>query len=196
MNTKALTYLPGTRVNLRILHEDDVEDLMEIAHSPLARGNTLQRAPKTLEAQRAFIKDSNSGNRFPINMTFGIEHIESEKLIGVMSLVKIDWISRTASTASLIGKKENTGKGYGTEAKLLLLNYAFGTLCMRIIYSSTTGSNQLSSKSLTKCGYKEVARLKDKCFANGEYHDEVLYECAREDFNLASSKYKEMTEEK
>src|SRR5688572_9948884 len=50
---------------------------------------------------------------------------ETGELIGETGLFSIDWIARTAESASWLYRAADRGKGYGSEAKLLLLDYAF-----------------------------------------------------------------------
>jgi RimJ/RimL family protein N-acetyltransferase len=177
----SLMFLFGERVNLRALTEEDAPILQEIVHSKLARTNTLQRTPKTIDEEISFIQRSSGGN-YPTGLAFGIHHKEDDKLIGTMGISQIDWISRTATTGSLIGYQEYVGKGLGTEAKILLLEYAFDVLNLRIIYSDVIDYNNHSSGSLKKCGYVELYRLKEKHYRNGNYNDAIVYQCTRETF--------------
>ena len=184
-----LIFLKGERVALRTLIEDDASTLLEIVHSDLARFNTLQLTPKTIDDEIAFIRSSRSGGKFPTNLVFGIHYLKEDRLIGTMGVGKIDWVSRTATTGSLIGYEELVGVGLGSEAKMMLLDYAFNTLNLRLIDSEAWAFNGRSNGSLKKCGYQELFRLKGKVFKAGEYHDAVVYECTRESFEEARKNY-------
>jgi RimJ/RimL family protein N-acetyltransferase len=53
---------------------------------------------------------------------------ETGELLGETGLYSIDWIARAAESGSWLYRAADRGKGYGTEAKLLLLEYAFERL--------------------------------------------------------------------
>jgi RimJ/RimL family protein N-acetyltransferase len=96
-------------------------------------------------------------------------------LIGTMGLNDISWTSRTATTGTVLGEKEYWGKGYGTEAKMLLLDFAFNALGLRAIMSKVLATNGRSLAYGNKCGYEEVARIPLWLRRqNGEYCDEVI----------------------
>ena len=100
----------------------------------------------------------------------GIVVRESNTLIGTIGLHGINWQSRTATTGAMIGEKAYWGKGYGTEAKMLLLDFAFNTLDLNIIQSHALASNERSIAYSKKCGYEEVARIPD-------WHRRLTGEC-------------------
>ena len=63
-----------------------------------------------------------------------------EKLIGLVSLLDIDHINKSAEFHIMIGEKSYFDKGYGTEATKLMLNHAFNNLNLnqiKLIYIST-----------------------------------------------------------
>lgn len=93
--------------------------------------------------------------------------------IGTMGLHGIDFKHRRATTGALIGNKAYWGKGYGSEAKMLLLDYAFNELGLHKICSSVIAFNERSIRYSLKCGYQEEARLRSHHFAKGKYWDEV-----------------------
>lgn len=111
-----------------------------------------------------------------------IEKKDEEGPIGTMGLHRINWIDRTTSTGSFIGDEENRSKGYGTDAKMQLLNYAFTTLGLRVIRSGVIANNERSARALLKQGYTEVGRIPEWFFRNGAYHDERIFVLTPEAF--------------
>ena len=79
---------------------------------------------------------------------------ETNELIGLGSIVDIDWINRSAHCPSMIGDKKYWSKGYGSEARLLLLDYAFSERGFNRIWACILESNIASQKMCKKCGYK------------------------------------------
>jgi RimJ/RimL family protein N-acetyltransferase len=81
---------------------------------------------------------------------------ESGEIIGEVGLYDIDWIARHGETGSWIYKTEHRGSGYGTEAKLLLLEYAFERLGMNMLWSWVKEANPRSQAALRKQGYRDA----------------------------------------
>lgn len=104
------------------------------------------------------------------------------KPIGSMGIHRINWKDRVASTGAVIGDKAYWGKGYGSEAKMLLLNYAFNTLNLRKICSGCVSFNTRSEAYSKKCGYKREGVFKKHIFRNGRYWDHVNLAVFKEDW--------------
>ncbi|MEY2640878.1 MAG: hypothetical protein RL150_271 [Candidatus Parcubacteria bacterium] len=174
-----LTFRTGFRVRLRLLTADDAVTLTTWMNDPETTQYITQYLPKTLEAEHAWIELLYKNDK---DIVFGIEHIEDDTLIGVIGLHHIQYRHGTASTGATIGSKDHLGKGYGSEAKMLLLKYAFDTLNLRKIGARVYAFNGRSLRYQEKCGYRVEGVLKEQHFINGEYHDEVLLAVRREDW--------------
>lgn len=112
-------------------------------------------------------------------------------LIGLTSLKVESWVNRTAVTGTVIGVAEARGKGYGTEAKMLLLGHAFRRLNLRKVYSNVYAPNEASLRCQKRCGYVEEGRFKDDVFLNGQYHDVITLAAWRETFEAAEKEWLE-----
>lgn len=64
-------------------------------------------------------------NLLKSSSNFAIVKTEDDTLIGNCGLDKVDHISRKATIGIFIGDKDNRGKGYGSEALKLLLDFGF-----------------------------------------------------------------------
>jgi RimJ/RimL family protein N-acetyltransferase len=115
----------------------------------------------------------------------------SWKPIGSMGLHHMDLFQKTATTGAVIGESEYLSGGYGSEAKLLLLRYAFDWLNMRIILSKVYGSNGRSLAYSERCGYKVVGRIPKYRWHAGCYEDEITMAVTRERFEVIWSFYQE-----
>ena len=104
-------------------------------------------------------------------------------LIGTIGLHNINWKDRTATSGCCIGLKEHWENGYGTEAKMLLLRYAFYDLNLRKINSHVFSNNPRSLAFQEKCGGKIEGRMKEQIYKDGEYVDQVFFGIFKEDFD-------------
>lgn len=129
-----------------------------------------------------------SFNKTPENILFTV-CLNSGEQIGCMGLHQINWKDRRATSGAFIGKKSLWGKGYGTDAKMALLDYAFNALNLHKICSTVIDYNERSLRYSLHCGYKEEGRLIKHIFKKGEYRDEILLGLFREDWEPYWNKY-------
>lgn len=95
---------------------------------------------------------------------------DKEHLIGNCS-VAINWRSKLGHLGITIGEKNNWGKGYGTEAMQLLLNYCFQTLNMHKVELTVYDFNIRAFKSYVKIGFKKEGNHRKSHYVNGKYVD-------------------------
>ena len=119
-----------------------------------------------------------SGYRFDIVLR------DSDDLIGHISLHDIDHLHRHAFMGIVIGEDEHRGRGYGTEAARLILDYGFNTLNLHNIMLSVHADNHAGISSFKKAGFKDAGRRRDWIFKNGEYHDVLYMDILATEFNL------------
>jgi RimJ/RimL family protein N-acetyltransferase len=189
--TKRVFFRKGTHVGLALLEEADMHFCVAALNDESVTRNLLRRFPLTHAEEREWIL--NLHKRSGTDQVFGIALIDTGELLGTMGLHRIDWISRTATTAAWIASPEHQGKGFGSEAKMLLLEYAFNTLGLRKINSHVLAPNKRSRKYNERCGYRIEASLKHQVFVRGKYVDELCMALFEEDFPPLWKKYCEST---
>ena len=106
-------------------------------------------------------------------VVFAIDTLDGRH-IGMTGLHRISHFDGTAVTGTMIGDKRYWGRGYGTDAKMLLLWYAFRVLNLRRINSHVICFNKRSLGCQLKCGYKIEGVKKREVYKNGRYHDLVM----------------------
>jgi len=181
-----LVFLKGKKTILRPLRKaTDFEPCWRWVNDPEVNQYLLIYFPLTEKKEKEwFDKLANDPNE----IVLGIETLEG-KLIGTMGLHRLNSKDQTAATGALIGEKEYWSKGYGTDAKMALLNYAFNTLNLRKINSSVYAYNKRSLQYNLKCGYKIEGVRKKQIFRNGKYHDEIIIAVFKEDWLPIWRKY-------
>lgn len=79
-----------------------------------------------------------------------------ERVVGEIQLKYID-LAKSQATLSIILRDDSVkGKGYGTEAEQLIINYAFNDLNLNKILADTTLRNVRSKHILRKLGFKHI----------------------------------------
>jgi RimJ/RimL family protein N-acetyltransferase len=92
------------------------------------------------------------------------------EMIGATGLINPDLVGGVAETATDIWKAEHRNKGVGTEAKHLLLEYAFDRLQLHMVYAWVSEFNNRSAAALRKQGYRDAGYV-----AWSAYHGTELY---------------------
>ena len=101
----------------------------------------------------------------PTALRFAIVDRSTDEVIGINGLLDINWVTKTAETTSELFQPKYRGAGFGTEAKHLLLEYAFDTLGMHAIYAYVAETNPRSAAAVRKQGYRDAGYLAWDAFA-------------------------------
>ncbi|QDX92496.1 N-acetyltransferase [Brevibacillus laterosporus] len=96
---------------------------------------------------------------------------ESETPIGIVSLIQIDYKNRNAECIIDIGEKAYWGKGYGTEALRLLLDYAFLELNLHRVSLRVFSFNKKAIALYERMGFKHEGISREYIFRDGKWSD-------------------------
>jgi len=163
--------IQGERLYLSPMNKDDVE----IFTKWLNDKETTKYLPHyhqviTLAAEQEWLDKPVSNGQHYAMVT------NDDVLIGSIGLMEINHMNRTATLGLFIGDKEQRGKGYGTEAIRLLIEYGFNTLNLQNIMLTVQTDNEQGIACYKKVGFKEFGR-RSKCnFRDGKYIDLIYME--------------------
>ncbi|HYY55586.1 MAG TPA: GNAT family protein [Candidatus Dormibacteraeota bacterium] len=104
------------------------------------------------------------------------------KPVGTSGIRDIDWKNQHGESGTLIGEREYWGKGIGTEQARLRTRFAFRELNLIKLKSAAFAENVASLRMSKRVGYREVGVERREVFAGGKWHDGVLLELLREDW--------------
>ena len=133
---------------------------------------------RTIEAITARYEDYAKGNDY----WFIIYERATWRPIGHTDLFEVDWRGRTATFGIMVGESDGRGKGYGTEATRLMLDYAFTALGLHSVMLTTDSYNLAGQAAYRKAGFKEFGRRRECSFLNGELRDMVYMDCLASEF--------------
>lgn len=159
----------GEKVVLRAIEYDDIEMLRETTNDP----NTERMIggwsfPISKENQKkwydAITNDSN-------NLRFVIQTLDSNEAIGMVNLVNIDWKNRSAFHGIRLCPNAPKRRGYGTDAVLALMRYAFEELQLVRLDGSWVENNESSIHLYEKLGWKIEGKKSKAKFTRGKYYD-------------------------
>ncbi len=115
-------------------------------------------------------------------VSFTIYDRASATPIGRLELRDIDWVAGAATLGVGLYRKNYWGKGYGTEAITLLLDYGFTVLGLHNVMLETYAYNERSLASYRKVGFKEMGRRREAQRLGDRRYDIVYMDILRTEF--------------
>ncbi|HDR9801805.1 TPA: GNAT family N-acetyltransferase [Burkholderia cenocepacia] len=107
------------------------------------------------------------------NVRLAICGSETQQMVGVIYLLDIDWISRSAEFAIQIGDSAARGIGIGTEATRLALDHAFDDLNLHRLHLTVLASNAHAIALYEKVGFRAEGLQRQAAFKSGRHVDVV-----------------------
>src|SRR5262249_16959678 len=107
---------------------------------------------------------------------------EGNEHVGNISLQNINWVSRSAEFAILLGNKEYWSKGYGEEASKLIVEYGFDSLNLHRIYCGTIEGNEGMKRLALKLNMQKEGVRRDAVYKHGQYIDVIEYGVLRDEY--------------
>ena len=166
--------MEGRLIRLRGYEKSDLDALMKWWHdeevTQFIAGGLFPAS--TLEEAR-FIETVAAG-KDPANKIFAIETLAEHSYIGTISLHNINWGCRHAELGMVIGEKDYWGRGYRTDAVLVLLRLAFDKVGLHRVQLHVFDFNERAISCYEKCGFRREGTLRDYWFKNGKFRDTLL----------------------
>ncbi len=179
------------RVYLRLLNPGDAAALSAASHlEPEVTFADDGHVPASILAFEHLIEQLDE-HRIPRQFVFAICRIGDDTCIGTTSIRDIDWVHRTGETGTGLLTAEDRGHGLGTEAKHLLLRYAFEVLGLHAIRSLVFSGNARSTAALAKQGYRYAGRLTAFIQKGGAYRDEFAFDVLHSDWVAAHANWQD-----
>ena len=165
--------ITGKNLSLRPIELEDDRLLQQLINDPQVSENVVGWSmPVSLFSQRNWIQSNSGGSSYRL----AIVDNESNEAIGITGLWDIDWHNQSAMSAiKLLPVK--TKKGFGTEAIMLGMAWAFYNVGVRRLHGAILDFNGPSMGAyVKKCGWRIEGRQREAIFRKGGWHD--LYSVA------------------
>lgn len=111
------------------------------------------------------------------------------RAIGRIGLNRFRWRDRVAGMYLFVGERGVWQKGYGLDAVMVLLGYAFESLNLRIVELWTLADNDRAIRLYKQAGFVEDARLRERSFKEGGYIDHLIMSVTAEEFARVRGSY-------
>lgn len=162
--------IEGEQTYIRPIAIDDTDLVLKWRNSEKVVKNFIYRKEVTREDHINWIRNK-------VEKGFVHQFIvcsrADDKPIGVVYLQNFEEDCKKAESGIFLG--EIYGKGVGTEAYKLLLDYAFDELKLHKVVARVLADNEASIKLHLKTGYTQEAHLKDELFLDGKYEDLIMF---------------------
>ncbi len=177
--------LIGKNIRLRELRKEDVEKINEIGneHEVLINLTTRIPAPTPLGLEQnwyeEYVKEHSSDF-----YQFVIEKMDGT-IIGKCGTGDIDWKNAATTVWIFIGKAENRGQGYGSEALSLLVDFIFTEMNMNRVQLLVFAFNERAVASYKKIGFEVEGCYKQELFRCGQYNDVYQMSILKKNYDTA-----------
>lgn len=116
-------------------------------------------------------------------VVFTIYECGTWKPIGNTALEGINLRDRTAEFGIFIGETDLQGRGYGSEATRLMLDYAFTGLGLQNVMLRVWEYNIAGIRVYEKAGFREFGRRTKAHMMNGRWWDDIYMQVLSDDFD-------------
>lgn len=165
------------RLYLKLLSEEDEGHIVKWRNKKEVIDNFFSHKGITLEEHKNWYQSYLKNDS---RIEFIIIKKDDDKKIGTIGLSNIDYRNQKCEYGILIGEEEEQRKGYGKEASIAIIDYAFQELNLHKIYLKVFSDNEFALKVYDSLGFKKEGLLKKDIFKNGEFKDVVIMGILRE----------------
>ncbi|GEN45529.1 GNAT family N-acetyltransferase [Alkalibacillus haloalkaliphilus] len=166
------------------LRELQKEDMVSVHQSTLdadiryLTGTTRHFTLEQLYNHFERIKDDDTRYDFAICLS------ADEQIIGDLAILDIEKVHQKAGFRIALHKPEYFGKGFGTQAVKLALQYAFETLKLNRLQLEVYSHNPRAIQTYEKVGFTQEGILRQAIYYDGEYYDEIVMGMLKEEYDL------------
>ncbi len=165
--------LRGKNVILRAIEKEDVAKLVRIKNEEEVLIHLRSNIPQPNSVYAGELDYEEKCKKKNENeVEFAIENSEGT-IIGKCGTMDTRWKDSETTVFIFIGGSENRGKGYGTEAIKLLMDFVFQQMNIRRVKLYVFSFNVRAKSSYEKAGFKVEGILRQELFRNGKYHDVI-----------------------
>lgn len=108
---------------------------------------------------------------------------DTDEILGLISLVSINYINQSAELHIMIGESQNQGRGIGTFAVNTMLNHAFNNMNLQRVELTVLENNARAIHLYEKCGFVYEGRKRKAKYKNGEFVDMLMYGTLKSEFS-------------
>lgn len=174
----------GKHIRLRRLEESDAEKIFPHWNNYELRQYLPSPLPASWQDILEMIRTKEKQFRERSEFFFGIEECcTTSELLGIVNLESISWISRHAFIGSFcIFDPSLRGKGFGKDALVTLLDFAFNVIDLHVVALLVESHNKHAIKLYENCCFMNRGSMRELAFRNGKRCDVTVMDVLKKDF--------------
>lgn len=164
-------------MELRRLQKEDLSTRVLWMNNPAVYTSMHFALPITLEGTEKWY-DNNVGNEKRADVVL----IEDGEIVAFAGITNIDSTLRKGESYTFVSP-DKQGKGIGTRARKMVLDFAFGELGLNKVFAYTNEDNVPSCKLSEKLGFKLEGRFRQEYLnKDGVLKDRLYYGLLKEEW--------------
>ena len=163
---------------LRPISEKDSGNILKWRNDPEVRSSFVFQDELTIETHKNWLNDHVTSGK-AVQFIIVTEDLGD---IGSVYLRDVDHKNQKAEFGIFIGEKSARGKGFGTEATRLILEYAFCKLNLNKVYLRVFPDNIGAIKSYKRAGFTQEGYFADDVIINSKPCDMIFMAILRSHF--------------
>jgi RimJ/RimL family protein N-acetyltransferase len=179
----------GKIVQLRNLRPEDADIVAGLPHESESisfAGGIVEFPRGSAEPIRNFFANVSQRNQeIEINggnVRLAIEPLLEPRWVGTVGLHDSNMRLKMGTLDVWVSPSYEQGQGYGGDATLIMLNYAFNELGFQRVGLEVYAPNVKAAGLYRKLGFVEEGRLRRTYFYKGEYYDQLIMSMLAEEF--------------
>jgi RimJ/RimL family protein N-acetyltransferase len=172
-------FLIGQQIYLRPYEKSDAAVLAEYFNDWDVCRTLRPGRPLSIDAEQAFLEGHHKNES---SIMMGIALKSDDRLIGGLGIHNLSLSCRSASVGLFIGDKKEWGKGYGSAALKLLIEYGFDNLNLNRIWLRVHADNPRAKGIYERLGFKLEGCLRQDMFREGKYIDTLMMGILRDEW--------------
>lgn len=182
-----MPHIIGEHVMLREYRQDDFQAIRYWVNNQQATQylSPIFWFPQSENATTDFM--NRAMNAGPNAAYFVVADVKDQSYIGQADLFEINWRTRVAEVGIVMGDEAKRGKGFGTEAMKLLLDYAFGVLGLERVQLDVYAENKRAIRCYEKAGYIMEGTRRHAAVVHGKPANVHMMAVIREDWERSKA---------
>lgn len=172
--------LKGKNVRLRLRDKEDLDFFFDFWNNIDYYGEYEEIQPQMSRVEAEKRIESAGSSDSGVNWTWFVIEKKDNTRIGFIIHFLVQPFGDVRIGYALVPSER--GKGYGTEALQIMVDYLFLTRNINRIQAATDARNKVSQRILEKVGFKKEGTIRKASFARGRWVDEHLYGILREEW--------------
>ncbi len=173
--------IKGKIITLRAIELQDLPLLHKWANDPVTQDGIGEiHFPSSMDFHQQWFQNLKTDR---LNQRLLVETAE-HGVIGISSIMNIDWRNRHAWHGLVLGEANYRGKGYGVDAIMATMRYAFDELNLERLDGAMIEYNQASIATYCgkRLGWKEEGRRRNYLYRKGRFWDQIIVGITQKDY--------------